>query len=129
MNPSSTVLIVEDNATNLKLAADVLAHEGYGILCARDTETAQEVLGETRPDLILLDLQLPGMDGLSFARLLKNDARYARIPIVAMTAFAMKGDNERAREAGCIGYIAKPIDTRVFPGEVAEFLRLSGVSI
>lgn len=129
MSRRATILIVDDNATNLKLAADVLEAEGYAVLRAPDATTAQQALAEKLPDLILLDIQLPGMDGLSFARLLKSDANYARIPIVALTAFAMKGDDDTARKAGCIGYISKPIDIRKFPHEVAEFLRLPDVSI
>ena len=123
MSAARAILIVDDNVTNLKLAADVLEAEGYAVLRAQDAAGAQQVLAEKLPDLILLDIQLPGVDGLSFARLLKGDTRYAPIPIIALTAFAMKGDDEVAREAGCIGYISKPIDTRKFPSQVEEFLR------
>jgi CheY-like chemotaxis protein len=122
MNARGTILIVDDNPTNLKLAADVLEFEGHAISRARDADEAQEVLKHTQPDLILMDIQLPGMDGLTLTRLLKGNPSYQNIPIVALTAFAMKGDEDKAREAGCYGYITKPIETRKLPGQVAEVL-------
>lgn len=122
MNARATILIVDDNPTNLKLAADVLEFEGHAISRARDADEAQEVLKHTQPDLILMDIQLPGMDGLTLTRLLKGNPSYQNIPIVALTAFAMKGDEDKAREAGCYGYITKPIETRKLPGQVAEVL-------
>jgi CheY-like chemotaxis protein len=118
------ILIVDDNRTNLKLASDVLGFDGYEILNAGDAESAQEIIRNTRPDLILMDIALPGMDGLTLTRLLKADEATRRIVVVALTAFAMKGDDARAREAGCDGYITKPIDTRTFPDAVAEYLRV-----
>jgi len=87
-----------------------------------DAEEAQVILTGTLPDLILMDIALPGMDGLTFTRHLKADARTRHIRIVALTAFAMKGDEQKARDAGCDGYITKPIDTRALPGEVAGIL-------
>lgn len=123
MSASATIMVVDDNPTNLKLAADVLECEGHSILRAQDAEEAQEILKRTTPDLILMDIQMPGMDGLTLTRLLKANPAYQRVQIVALTSFAMKGDEEKAREAGCDGYITKPIDTRNFPIQVAEMLR------
>ncbi|HEV7427015.1 MAG TPA: response regulator [Thermoanaerobaculia bacterium] len=120
---NARILIVDDNATNLKLASDVLAFDGYEILNANDAESAQEIIHRTPPDLILMDIALPGMDGLTLTRLLKADETTRHIVVVALTAFAMKGDDARAREAGCDGYITKPIDTRTLPGAVAGYLR------
>lgn len=120
---SAFIFIVDDNPANLKLACDVLEFEGYRVGRAVDAEQAQELLEHEVPDLILMDIALPGMDGLTLTRKLKADARFRHVPIVALTAFAMKGDDQRAREAGCNGYITKPIDTRKLPHQVAEFLR------
>lgn len=117
------ILIVEDNPTNLKLALQVLEMEGYLVDQATDAEQAQELLQHMSPDLILMDLALPGMDGLTLTRRLKADARLKHIPVVAMTAFAMKGDDRKALAAGCDGYITKPIDTRKFSQQVSAFLR------
>jgi len=119
---AARILIVDDNKTNLKLASDVLAFGGYEILNASDAESAQQIIETSRPDLILMDIGLPGMDGLTFTRLLKADEATRHIVIVALTASAMKGDDVRAREAGCDGYITKPIDTRTFPAAVAGYL-------
>lgn len=117
------ILVVDDNLTNLKLASDVLECEGYVVERAEDAERAQEVLRHFVPDLILMDIALPGMDGLTLTRLLKTNPAYQHIRIVALTAFAMKGDDQKAREAGCDGYISKPIDTRRLPVQVAEILQ------
>ena len=95
MNAPATILIVDDNPTNLKLAADVLECEGHTIARARDADEAQEVLKHTPPNLILMDLQMPGMDGLTLTRLLKANPSYQHIPIVALTALAMKGDEDK----------------------------------
>ena len=119
---STRILIVDDNPVNLKLATDVLEMEGYAVEKAVDAEQAQEMLKSATPDLILMDIALPGMDGLTLARKLKADARLKHVPVVAMTAFAMKGDEQKALDAGCDGYIAKPINTRTLPGLVAELL-------
>ena len=120
---AACILVVDDNPTNLKLVSDVLQFEGYQILKASDAESAQEIVHNNPPDLILMDIALPGMDGLTLTRLLKTDEATRHIVIVALTAFAMKGDDVRAREAGCDGYITKPIDTRTLPGAVAGYLR------
>ena len=119
---SAKILVVDDNPTNLKLVSDVLAFEGHDILKAVDAEEAQLVLADTLPDLILMDIALPGMDGLTLTRKLKAEKRTRNIRIVALTAFAMKGDDQKALGAGCDGYIPKPIDTRKFPAQVATFL-------
>jgi CheY-like chemotaxis protein len=119
---SATILVVDDNSTNLKLVSDVLGFDGYRILQASDAESAQEIIRKTLPDLILMDIALPGMDGLTLTRLLKADETTRHIIVVALTAFAMKGDEAKARGAGCDGYITKPIDTRTLPSAVAGYL-------
>ena len=119
---SATILVVEDHPRNRKLVCDLLGFEGHRVLQAVDAEQAQALLADTLPDLILMDLGLPGMDGPSLTRLLKADARTRAIPIVALTAFAMPGDERWALDAGCDGYLTKPLDTRAFPGQVAAFL-------
>ena len=116
------ILVVDDNPTNLKLVSDVLEFEGHEILKAGDAEEAQGVIQRTVPDLILMDIALPGMDGLTLTRKLKTDEKTRHIIIAALTAFAMKGDDQKANEAGCDGYITKPVDTRKLPGQVAELL-------
>lgn len=120
------ILVVDDNPTNLKLVSDLLEFEGHEVLQAADAEEAQVILAGTLPDAILMDIALPGMDGLTLTRQLKADARTRHIRIVALTAFAMKGDEQKALDAGCDGYITKPIDTRALPGEVAGILTLAG---
>ena len=121
-NRQSTILVVDDNHTNLKLVTDVLGFEGYCILTATDAKQAQAVVRQSPPDLILMDIGLPDMDGLALTQILKADQKTCHIIIVALTAFAMKGDEEKAIAAGCDGYIIKPIDTRKFPRQVAELL-------
>jgi len=116
------ILVVDDNPTNLKLATDVLTFGGYEVLKACDAEEALLVIHETHPELVLMDIALPGMDGLTLTRQLKVDDRTRDIVIVALTAFAMKGDEAKAYEAGCDGYITKPIDTRNFTETVAGYL-------
>ncbi len=118
----TTVLVVDDNPTNLKLACDLLEMGGYEVVRAADAEQARTVLGDSAIDIILMDIELPGTDGLTLTRVLKADERTKEIPIVALTAFAMKGDDQKAFEAGCVGYIAKPIDTRQFCAQVAKYL-------
>jgi CheY-like chemotaxis protein len=119
---SAHILIVDDNPTNLKLASDVLEAGGFRIDRAVDAEQAQVLLRDIVPDLILMDIALPGMDGLTLTRRLKADARLMRVPVIALTAFAMKGDDRKALAAGCAGYITKPIDTRKLPQQVRRFL-------
>jgi CheY-like chemotaxis protein len=119
------ILIVDDHPLNLKLAADVLSLAGYQVSTAANAEQALTLLHEVRPDAILMDLAMPGMDGLALTRLLRNDSRLARVPIIALTASAMKGDDARALDAGCNGYITKPIDTRTLPKQVAAYIEAS----
>lgn len=121
-NRQSTILVVDDNHTNLKLVTDVLGFEGYCILTATDAKQAQAVVRQSPLDLILMDIGLPDMDGLALTQIFKADQKTRHIIIVALTAFAMKGDEEKAIAAGCDGYIIKPIDTRKFPLQVAELL-------
>jgi CheY-like chemotaxis protein len=116
------ILVIDDNPTNLKLASDVLASEGYAILQAADAEIALTVIDSHDIDLILMDIALPEMDGLTLTRLLKSREKQKRIKIVALTAFAMMGDDAKARSAGCDGYITKPINTRTFGAQVREIL-------
>jgi len=122
-NRQIKILVVDDNPTNLKLVSDVLEFEGYEILKAKDAEEAIVVLQSTLPDLILMDIALPGMDGLTLTRKLKAAQETKAVCIVALTAFAMKGDDQKAVDAGCDGYITKPIDTRKLPGLVSELLQ------
>jgi CheY-like chemotaxis protein len=122
MNGPATILIVEDNEANRLLAGAVLEREGYRVEMAGNAEEALQKLANRSPDLILMDVQMPGMDGLTLTRRLKGDARTANIPVVALTALAMMGDRERTLEAGCSGYISKPINTRTFASEVSKYL-------
>ena len=121
---SAKILAVDDNSTNLKLISDLLEFAGYEILQAGDAEQAQVILGETLPELILMDISLPGMDGLTLTRMLKADERTCNIRIVALTASAMNGDEQKAYDAGCDGYLTKPIDTRKLPGQIATWLAM-----
>lgn len=117
------ILVVDDNLLNRKLACDLLELEGHEVLQAEDADQAQAQLDRGQlPDLILMDISLPGMDGLTFTRQLKADPRFAGIPVVALTAFAMKGDEHKALAAGCCAYLTKPIDTRRLPQQVADAL-------
>lgn len=116
------ILIVDDNASNTKLLAFLLTSKGYVVRTAASATEALGVLEEFLPKLILMDIQLPGMDGLTLTRQLKADPRTSAIPIIAATAYAMKGDEQRARDAGCDGYITKPIDTRRLPQEIERYL-------
>src|SRR5262245_28016993 len=110
-----TILVVDDNLLNLKLVRVLLTVEGYDVRTATNAEEAVAVLQSFRPSAILMDLQLPGMDGLELTRQLRADTRTRDAAIVALTAYAMKSDAQRAFDAGCDGYIAKPIDTRALP--------------
>jgi two-component system, cell cycle response regulator DivK len=119
---SEPILIVDDNPQNLKLAKVILSAEGYDVRTAVDAEDALSVLRSFAPRLILLDVQLPGMDGLELTRRLKADPTRSGIVIIAVTSYAMKGDAEKAFAAGCDGYMSKPIDIEVLPRVVAEHL-------
>jgi CheY-like chemotaxis protein len=116
------ILIVDDNPTNLKLVTYLVKANGYEVDTAVDAEAALVAIGRARPALILMDLQLPGIDGLELTRRLKADAETADIRIIAVTAYAMKGDQEKAFAAGCDGYVTKPIDTRTLPALIAAQL-------
>jgi CheY-like chemotaxis protein len=119
---SADILIVDDNETNLKLLKYLLASNGYAIRTATDAEQALDLLATYRPAAIMLDLQLPGMDGLALARKLRADAALRDVVIVAVTAHAMKGEEQRALAAGCDAFVTKPIDTRNLPKRLAELL-------
>jgi two-component system, cell cycle response regulator DivK len=116
------VLIVEDNAANMTLATFLLQSAGHSVLSARDAETGLTLARSEQPDLVLMDIQLPGMDGLEATAILKRDGATRDIPVVALTALAMKGDEKRIRAAGCDGYIAKPLAYRDFLATIATHL-------
>lgn len=116
------ILIVEDNLTNLKLAKLLLSIEGYEVKTASDAIQALNILKDFQPKLILMDLQLPGKNGLDLTKELKADPLFKNIIIVALTAYAMKGDEEKAKAAGCDGYMTKPISVATFPNQIAEYL-------
>ena len=119
---AKTVLIVEDNELNMKLFHDLLDAHGYAILQTRDGMEALDIAREHRPDLILMDIQLPEVSGLEVTKWLKEDDSLKAIPVVAVTAFAMKGDEEKIREGGCEDYIAKPISVVSFIQTVQKYL-------
>ena len=108
------VLVVEDNPANMTLSTFLLESAGHSVLKATDAETGVALARAEQPDLILMDIQLPGMDGLRATALLKGDAATKDVPVIALTALAMKGDEARIREAGCDGYIAKPLSYKDF---------------
>ena len=110
----ATVLVVEDNPANMKLAVTLLQSAGHTVLSATDAEAGLTLARDQQPNLILMDIQLPGMDGLRATELLKSDDTTRAIPVIALTALAMKGDEERIRAAGCDGYIAKPMGYQEF---------------
>jgi CheY-like chemotaxis protein len=116
------VLIVDDHPINLKLASEVLLASDYGVVSATDAEQAQKLLTSLVPDLILMDIALPGMDGLSLTKIIKKDTRLCHVPVVALTAYAMRGDELKASDAGCDGYITKPIDTRSLVEQVSALI-------
>ncbi len=120
---SDRILIVDDNTTNLKLVTYLMKAQGYDVTTATDAEAALATIQTARPRLILMDLQLPGIDGLELTRRLKGDPSTRDIIIIAVTAYAMKGDQERALAAGCDDYVTKPIDTRALPDTIAKHLR------
>lgn len=117
-----TILVVEDNDLNMKLVRGLIKIGKYRMLEANDAEIGIQLVREQRPDLVLMDIQLPGMDGLSATKIIKEDPSVKDIPIVALTSYAMQGDEEKALEAGCTGYIAKPIDTRKFLKTISQYL-------
>ena len=119
---SKTILIVEDNELNMKLFHDLLEAQGYGILQTKDGMEALKIARDKRPDLILMDIQLPEVSGLEVTKWIKEDDSLKTIPVIAVTAFAMKGDEEKIREGGCEAYIAKPISVANFLATVQKFL-------
>jgi CheY-like chemotaxis protein len=121
-----TILVIDDNAVNLKLAAEVLLADGHSVMRAGDAEEALQLLAMRMPDLVLTDIALPGMDGIELTRRLKADSRYRHLPVVALTASAMKGDEARILEAGCDAYIAKPLDTRQLAAQVERVVAERG---
>jgi len=119
---SARILVVEDNDMNMQLVEYLLEEGGFDILKATSGEEALEVTSKTVPDLILMDIHLPGMDGLSVVREMKGNERTSEVPILALTAHAMRGDRDRFLEAGCDGYISKPIDVKTFVPSIERFL-------
>jgi two-component system cell cycle response regulator len=116
-----TILVIEDNELNLKLVIGLLTIGNFNSLSAPDAETGIHLARMHRPDLILMDIQLPGLDGLSATRMIKSDEKLKHIPVVALTSYAMQGDDQKAQAAGCDGYVTKPIDTRTFNKIVESF--------
>ena len=117
-----TVMIVEDNDLNMKLFNDLLRANGYETLPMRNGHEALETLKETRPHLIIMDIQLPEISGLEVTRIIKQNERLRDIPVIAVTAFAMKGDEERIRQGGCEGYLSKPISVSTFVDTVRTYV-------
>ena len=116
------VLVVEDNPVNLELVTELLEQEGCQVLPAASAEAGLRLAAAERPDLVLMDLQLPGMTGYAATSRLKADPNTAAIPVLALTSFAMQGDDRKAREAGCDGYLTKPLDTYAFRETLRRFL-------
>jgi len=119
------ILVVEDNPTNQLLTTMVLNRDGFETAVAESAEDALVFMKSRRPDLILMDVQLPGMDGLTFASSLRSIPEAAGVPVVALTSHAMRGDRERAIAAGCVGYLSKPIDTRTLSDELRALIKPS----
>ena len=123
---AKTILVVEDNELNMKLFRDLLEVQGYRVLQTRDGMEALKLARQHRPDLILMDIQLPGVSGLEVTKWIKDDNTLKAIPIIAVTAFAMKGDEEKIRRGGCEAYLAKPISVMNFLKTVEQFLGARG---
>ncbi|HIJ38615.1 MAG TPA: response regulator [Rhodospirillaceae bacterium] len=119
---AKTILIVEDNDLNMKLFTDILQANGYQTMQSRDGRDVLAMVRQQRPDLIVMDIQLPEISGLEVTRLLKGDVQLREIPVLAVTAFAMKGDEERMRAGGCDGYMAKPISVQAFLQTIENLL-------
>jgi CheY-like chemotaxis protein len=117
------ILVIEDNELNLQLTTDLLEANHFAVWHARTAEEGLRLAAGLPLDLILMDLSLPGMDGLAATRALKNHPATQHLPVIALTAHAMQGDQQDALRAGCDGYLTKPIDTREFPRQIAEFVR------
>lgn len=116
-----TILIVEDNPLNLELFTDLLEASNYKVLNAVSANEAIDILSKNIPDIIITDIQLPEVDGIELTKIIKSNSLLKGIPVIALTAYAMKGDKERILEAGCDGYIAKPINTKEFVKNVESF--------
>ena len=116
------VLVIEDNELNMKLVKSLFRFSKFEVIEAADAENGIQLAREHKPFLILMDIQLPGMDGLEATRRIKHDNDLKDIPIIALTSYAMQGDEDKAHEAGCIGYITKPIDTRNFLAAIDQYL-------
>jgi CheY-like chemotaxis protein len=125
VSPQPLILVVEDNPANQLLTTSVLIRDGFETEVADCAEDALVFIKARRPDLILMDVQLPGMDGLTFAQSLRSVPEAAGVPVVALTSHAMRGDRERAMAAGCVGYLSKPIDTRTLSDELRGHLHKS----
>jgi CheY-like chemotaxis protein len=123
MSATKHILIVDDNPANLKLASDLLEIDGFKVTRCVDANEVIETLKTVTPDLILMDIGLPGMDGMQLTGIIKGNTATARIKVVALTAFAMKGDKDRILASGCDGYITKPIDTRKFVSQLDVYLK------
>jgi len=120
-----SILVVEDNKTNAQLLKDVLGVRGYKVDIVMNGDDALKALDVTHPDIILMDVQLPGMDGLEVTRILKNNPKTRDIPVIAITAYALKGDRDMAMQAGCDEYMSKPINTRELPKMVERLIGTS----
>ncbi len=125
MNTQHPILVIDDNLINLKLIRVILTKRGYEVRTAVNAMEALSLLESIHPSLILMDIQLPGMDGLTLTRKIKAHPQMSAIPIVALTAYAMKGDEEKTREAGCDGYISKPIDIENFINTITRIIHTS----
>jgi two-component system, cell cycle response regulator DivK len=123
ISPGESVLVVDDEPANLRLLTVLLSRNGYQVHEARTAEEALEIVAKIRPRLILADIQLPGIDGLEMTRQLKSNPETKDIVVVAVTAFAMKGDEQKALDAGCDGYITKPIDVTSLPRILRKYFR------
>ncbi len=123
-NPGKTILLVEDNPHNRKIFSGMLTHHGFRVREVETGDAALASVAEEPPDLILMDLSIPGVDGWECTKRLKADPKTERIPIIALTAHAMRGDEERARAAGCDGYLSKPISPKKVVEEVRAYLKL-----
>ena len=119
---NETILVIEDNELNMKLVRSLLKMGNFDVIEAIDAEKGMQLARKNHPDLILMDIQLPGMDGLSATKILKADPVLQEIPIVALTSHAMEGDDKKALDVGCNGYIAKPIDTKNFLATIGQYL-------
>jgi two-component system cell cycle response regulator DivK len=117
-----TVMIIEDNELNMKLFNDLLQAQGYNTVQSMDGKDILKLARQHRPNLILMDVQLPGVSGVELTKTLKADAELKTIPIIAVTAFAMKGDEEKIREGGCDGYLSKPISIPIFLETITKFI-------